>query len=591
MPFEFWYTLLLLLALTVLLAGEWVEADVAMFSALVLLVAANVINVEEAFSGFSNEGMLTIAFLYVIAGGLSHTGITNQISHIFFGVNKSSVTRKLLRVLFPISTVSAFMNNTPLVAMLIPMVRSWTDKNNYSPSKFLIPVSFAAILGGLCTLIGSSINLIVHGMMIDHGMPGLGFFEITPIGLPLALASLLFISFVGHRLLPERKEPLIELGEKTRKFVIELKITSAYEHIGKTVENAGLRHLKGLFLFQIERDGQVLAPARPDHKLRLHDRLFFTGLPKTIIELQRTPGLQLLKDATFDLKQYNSAHVKAFEAVISASSPLIGKTVRGSDFREKYEAVIIAIHRSGERIKRKIGDITLKHGDTLLLLAGKNFRRKWYHSNDFHLISASEHVPSKPKWQGYFCLTVFISMIAVNAAGVMPLISAAALAGVIIVGTRCITPSEVGRMIDWRILIMIASALGIAQALENSGLADFFATVVVDWGRNFGIIGVLAGVYLVTNIYSTFITSNATAALFFPVAILAAASMHADPRPFAITVIVASAGSFMTPISYQTNLMVYGPGGYKFKDFVKIGLPLQLLVATLAIFLIYLYYC
>ena len=587
MTFALWYTLILFVIMSIALIKEWLEAEIIVFSTLVLLMVGKVISVKEAFAGFSNEGMLTIGLLFVVAGSLSRTGMITQINHLLFGKNKTGPSRKLLRILFPISALSAFMNNTPLVAMLIPAVRSWTEKNHHAPSKFLIPISYAAILGGTCTLIGTSTNLVVHGLMIEHGMAGLDFFEISLIGVPIAIVGILFVSLIGHRLLPARKEPIVKLGEMTREFVIELKVTEDYEHIGKTVTQAGLRQLTGLFLFQIDRESESMTPASPNATILLNDRLFFTGIPKTIIELQKTAGLQLIKDATFDLKQYDSSHIKAFEAAVSTGSPLVGKTVRGSNFRKKYEAVIIAIHRHGERIQKKIGDITLRSGDTLLLLAGKDFRRKWYHSKDFYLISEAVQVPSKPRWQGYLSVSVFLMMIILTVSGIMPLISASALASMIVVATGCVTPSEARRLIDWRVLVIIASAFGMASALENSGLAEKISFLVVSVGQPFGVLGILSCLYATTSLFTTIISNNAAAALLFPVAVFAATSIQAEVRPFMITLIIAAGASFMTPISYQTNLMVYGPGGYKYSDFIKIGLPLQLIVGIIGITLIY----
>ncbi len=590
MPFEFWYTLILLVLMSVALVREWFEPEVIFFSVLLMLMAGNIVDMEEAFSGFSNEGMITIALLFIVAGSLHNTGAIGQIKRFIFGNSTSSVTRKLVRILFPVTTVSAFLNNTPVVAIMIPAIRSWTERNHFAPSKFLIPLSYAAILGGTCTLIGTSTNLIIHGLMIEHGMGGFSFFEISKVGLPVAIIGLLYIFFIGHRLLPHRKEPSVELGEHTREFVIELKVTGGYQNIGKTIEEAGLRHLQGLFLFQIERSGRIIAPAGPDEKIRLNDRLFFTGLPKTILELQKTPGLHLIEEPSFDLKQYDSYRIKTYEAVVSQSSPLVGKNVRESNFREKYGAVIIAIHRNGARVRKKIGDIVLHPGDTLLLLADKRFRKKWYHSNDFYLISDAEAIPSKPQWQTYLSIGALVGMILLNVLGILPLVSAAGFAVVALVITRSLSPNEARRLIEWRVLLVIAAAFGIAEGIINSGIADFFAKTFVQLGSAFGVMGVLTAIYVITSIYTSIITNNAAAAFLFPVAFSAAIAMQADARAFAIALVIAAGASFATPISYQTNLMVYGPGGYKFKDFLLVGIPLQILVGAVALSLIYFFY-
>ena len=590
MTYQLEYTLLLLIIMSIVLVKEWLETEIVIFSTLILLMIGDVISVKEAFSGCSNEGMLTIGLLFVVAGALQTTGALSIFSNFLFGKSQTSITKKLLRILFPISSISAFLNNTPVVAILIPAVHQWTEKNNYAISKFLIPISYAAILGGMCTLIGTCTNLIVHGLLIENGQQGFGFFEISKITVPAAIVGLIYIVFFGHRFLPERKQPIVELGENTREFVVELKVTSEYENIGKTIEQAGLRHLKGLFLFQIERLGKIKSTARPGDEIKQDDRLFFTGLPKTILELQKTPGLQLKKDSSFDLKQYDSDEIKPYEAVISQSSPLVGENVRDSNFHEKYGAVIIAIHRNGFRLKKKIGDIILHSGDTLLILAESSFRKKWYYSNDFYLVSPAEEVSSKPKRKSYIAIGTFVTMILLVIFKILPLITAAALAAITLITTRCITPADAKRIVDWRILIIISSAFGIAAGIMNSGLADKVASFINYICETHGIVIGLFVLYLITSLYNTIITSSATVAFAFPIALATANSLGIDVKPFAITVTIAAAASFATPISYQTNLMIYGPGGYKFKDFLKVGIPLQLLIGIVAGGLIYFFY-
>ncbi len=590
MDFAFWYTLILFIVMTVALIREWLETELIFFATVLLLFIGGVIDLQKAFVGFSNEGMLTIALLFVIAGALHGTGAVSQIQRIAFGENDSGMVRKLTRILFPVAAFSAFINNTPVVAIIVPAIRNWAEKRHISVSRFLIPISYAAILGGMCTLIGTSTNLIIYGLMLDFNLPALGFFEISKIGVPVALVGLIYVVFVGWRLLPERKRVFLNLDENTREFVIELKVTGAYQNIGKTVEEAGLRHLKGLFLFQIERNGQIIAPAGPEEKIRLNDRLFFTGLPKTILELQRTPGLQLLKDAVFDLKQYDSSRIKPYEAVVSPSSPLIGKNVRESKFRQKYGAVIIAIHRNGTRINKKIGDIVLRSGDTLLILADNHFYEKWYHSKDFYLISKADYVPSRPQWQMILSVASVAGMILLAAFQIIPILAAAGLATLVLLLTRTVSPVEARQSIDFRVLVVIALSFGLAEGLSGSGVAGVIARGIVALSGNFGTLGVLIGIFIVSTLYTNIITNNASAAVIFPIVIAASQELQMDPRPFIMALLIAASASFVTPIGYQTNLMVYGPGGYRYKDFVKVGLPLQVIVGIIALALIYVYY-
>lgn len=590
MGFEFWYTSLLLIVMTIILVKEWVDIEITVTVVLLLLIIGNVITPQEAFSGFSNIGVLSIGILFIVAGSIKSTGLLGELDHVIYGNKKSNMTRKMFRLLFPVSFFSSFMNNAPIVAMLIPSVRDWARKNDYASSKFLLPVSYAAIFGGMCTLIGTSTNLIVHGLLIQNGYDGFSFFEISKIGIPAALLGLGYMGLIGSRMLPDRKETIIQLGEKTREYVIGLKVTGSYNGVGKTIEQAELRHLKGLFLFQIERDDRIITPAKPDTIIQVNDRLFFTGIPETIMDLQRVPGLQLIEDATFDLKHFDSTKIKTFEAVISSSSPLVGKNVRESDFRRHYDAVIIAIHRSGERIRKKIGDIVFHPGDTLLLLAPADFFDKWYHSRDFYLVSNPFKVDSMPQKKKLIAAVALIGMVILTVAKILPLIASAGLAVIILLITKTISRSDAESMIDWKVLIVIGSAFGIAAAIKNSGVAEFAANQIIQLGQQFGTFGVLCGVYFSTSIYNCIITSNATAALFFPIAISAAVAIGADVRPFALAVTISAAASFASPISYQTNLMVYGPGGYKFKDYLKTGIPLQLLIGILAVTLIYFFY-
>ena len=589
MNFQFWYTLAIILMMTIVLLKEWFETELTILSALFLLLIGNVVTVNEAFAGFSNEGMLTIAFLFIVAAGLNNSGLMSSLQGYLFGrKNQTALSRKLARIVFPVSGISAFINNTPVVALLIPALKSWTERMDLSPSKFFIPLSYAAMLGGMCTLIGTSTNLIIYGLMEQSGMQGMGMFEITKIGLPVAIGGLLFLIFIGPKLLPDHKVASMRaLQENTREFVVALKVTSRYKDIGKTIEKAGLRHLKGLFLFQIERDGKIIAPARPDERIQLGDRLFFTGLPKTILELQKTPGLQVIHDAKLDLKKYDSSQIRPYEVVISDSSPLVGRNVRESKFREKYDAVIIAIHRNGERIQKKIGDIVLRSGDTLLILANKDFIKKWYYSRDFLLISQSDRVPSKPLKNQIIAVGTLVLMVVLFVLRLMPIIVAAGIAVMILLLTKTVTLEEARESVDFRVLIIIASAFGIAAGIKNSGVAQGLAHYIIQWGSVFGTVGIITGIFLITSGYANIITNNATAALVFPVVLAVTTQLHVDPRPFILTLAIAASSSFATPISYQTNVMVYGPGGYRFKDFLRIGLPMTVVVTVIAIVMVY----
>ena len=587
--FEFWFTISALIVMTVLLVTEVYKSSVIMFGTLLLFYFSGILTIDETFSGFSNQGMLTIGVLFVIARALQSSSGFKQITDRL--LKKESKVSVYARLMLPVAILSAFINNIPVVAAIIPNIKRWAVKNRFPASKLLIPLSYAAILGGMCTLIGTSTNLIVHGLLLRNGFDGFSFFETGKIGLPVTLIVITYIALIGHRFLPENKENILRINESTREFVVEVRIERDYPHIGKTVEEARLRHLRGLFLFQIVRQGVEIAPIDPDELIQLNDRLFFAGLPETIFDMVKTPGFHLIEDAVFDLKNIDSDKLQTYEAVLSNSSPLIGDTVRDSKFRNKYDAVILAIHRNGNRINKKIGDIELQSGDTLFILGKKSFGPIWYNSSDFSLVSESISEYSKPKTKGNLALLLMILMILAVASGLIKsmLIAALVTAGIMFF-TRVISISDARRSVDFNILLTIVSALGIAQAVSNSGVAEKVADFMVGFLQPWGNTGIVAGLFLITNIYTELITNNAAAALIFPIAVSAAAHLGIDPRPLILTITIAASTSFATPIGYQTNLLVYSPGGYRFKDFLKAGLPINLIALVTTTLMVWWYY-
>ena len=431
MNFSIYYTLSIIILMSLFLMKEVVKPSIIVFSALMLLVMGGVINVDEAFAGFSNQGMLTVGFLFVVSAALQSSGAFYDIINRLLGKNKYGTAVRYFRLMIPVASFSAFLNNTPIVASLIPVIKSWSKRNNVAASKFLIPLSYAAILGGICTLIGTSTNLVVHGMLTERGFDGFGFFEISKVGIPVAVFGILFVALIGHYVLPSNKDPMVQLGENTREFVVEMKVGPEYKNVGMTIEEANLRHLQGLFLFQINRADMVIAPVAPDEKIYADDRLFFTGLPDTIYELQRTSGLHVIKDTHFDLKDFYSDKMNTYEAVVSNTSPLLGQTVRDSNFRRRYNAVILAIHRAGARVNKKVGDIIFHPGDTLFMLAKKGFDTEWYNTQDFSLVTSSVDIYAKPKWKGNVALGLLLAMILAAAFKLVPIVIAAAVTAII----------------------------------------------------------------------------------------------------------------------------------------------------------------
>ena len=582
-------TAVVLIVMTLLLVRERFEADLVMFTALLVLIAGGVVPLSQALSGFANPGMLTIAFLFGVAGAVQNTGLLSRLGPLLLGY-RSGWRIVLLRFLPIVSVLSAFINNTPIVSMLIPVISRWSRQHKLPPSRFLIPLSYATILGGMCTLIGTSTNLVVHGLMVEHGLPGFSFFELARVGVPVALTVLAVLILVSPWLLRDRRDPRDQADDESREFVVAMKVEADCAMVGKTIETAGLRHLSGLFLFQVEReDGTVLA-AHPETNIFAGDRLFFTGLPGTIIELQRVPGLTLLQNSGFDLHHIDQKNLDVFEVVVSHRSNLIGQNVRQSNFRSLYNGVILAIHRRGERIRSKIGDVVLRPGDTLLVLTEKNFSQRFGEDINFYLVS--EPLPLNNGFSGrqLLAFSALAAMVLIMALQLLPTVLTVMLTSALLVLGRCISPQKARMSVDFKVLLMIVSALGLAKGVEASGLAALLADELMHAASSFGSLGLLASVYLLTNVYTELITNNAAAALTLPIALSVSQQAGLPPLPFMVAVALAASAGFATPIGYQTNLMVYGPGGYRFSDYLRIGLPVNITAGIMAVALIWFVY-
>ena len=578
-------TLLSVLVMILLLVFEVMAVDFIVFTTLGFLLLTGILTPQEAFIGFSNKGMLTVGFLFIIAYSAQASGILEVLADRIMG-RQRGLRRPMLRMMVPVIGISGFLNNTPIVAMFTPAVRDWAIRHNISPSKFLIPLSYASIFGGICTLIGTSTNLVVNGLLQQELHRSLSMFELAIVGVPAAIVGTLYIFSVGYKILPDNKDLTESLTDSGREYLVEMRIPQDSPIAGRNVEQAGLRNLQGLFLAEIIRGDERLTPVKPTDRIHPGDHLVFTGLVDSIIQLQKMPGLVPQHDTSFINDIRNSGEGRIIEAVVSRSSPMLGQTIRTMNFRSRYDAAILAVHRNGERIDSKIGDIVLKPGDTLLLLAGDDFIKTWNRSREFYMTSKVTDIPVVNRKKTIITLSTLTGMIFLAASGIMDILNAVILAAIVLVLSRCITPTEARKSIEWNILIVIGCAFGISKALDKTGVADYVAGSLVGMMKGVGPVGVLASVYLTTSILTEVITNNAAAALAFPIAIASAQQINADPMPFVIAVAIAASASFATPIGYQTNLIIYGPGGYKYRDFLKIGLPLNLIFMVISLLII-----
>ncbi|HEV2296315.1 MAG TPA: SLC13 family permease [Tepidisphaeraceae bacterium] len=591
MGWEAWAAIGVVLFVLVALARDWAGTDLVLLAGMTALMTLSAFSdrfpsPRQMAAEFGNEGLLAVGVLFVIAAGLTETGGLSLLTARLLGRPRSIVGAQM-RMMLPVAVSSAFLNNTPVVAMFVPVVNDWCKKAGISPSKLFIPLSYAAILGGMCTLIGTSTNLVVQGMMIaaqrtDPTMPRLGFWTIGAVGLPIAVVGLIYILLTSRWLLKDRLPASVQHGDP-REYTVEMMVQPGSGIDGSTIEQAGLRNLPGCYLMEVQRNGETFAAVGPQQVLRGNDRLIFVGVVGSVVDLQKIRGLVPATDQVFKLSDPRHQRV-LIEAVVSNTCPAVGRSIRDSRFRSQYDAAVIAVHRNGARIDRKIGDIVLQSGDTLLLEAHPRFHETHRNSRDFFLVSAVEDSQPRRHEKAWLALGILALMVvAMSLEKHFSVLNAALLAAGLMLLSGCCSPQAARRSIDWSTLLSIGAAFGIGRAMETTGAAGAIAQTMTEPLGGFGPWGALLAVYAVTLLFTELVTNNAAAALAFPIARAAAASLEASFMPFAICIAVAASAGFATPLGYQTHLMVYGPGGYRFSDFVRAGLPLDLIVMIVAV--------
>ncbi|HET7615745.1 MAG TPA: SLC13 family permease, partial [Bacillales bacterium] len=397
-----------------------------------------------------------------------------------------------------------------------------------------------------------------------------------------------YLGTIGYRILPNHRALTKAADENSREYLAEMVVEQIYPHIGKTIEEAGLRNLKGLFLIEIIRGSERISPVKSTTVMKEGDRLIFTGDVTTIADLQNTKGLRLDPGADLSLDLLKNGDTELVEAVISHQSTLLSKKIKDTKFRGKYDAAVVAVHRNNRRVKGKVGDIVLEPGDTLLLLAGSDFQQRKNLFNDFYVVTpmGNPFLTKEDTKKGWFTISVLVAMILLVSFHVLSMFKAMSVVVVLLLLGRVVTPEEAKKSVQFNVLLLIASAFGIGEALTQSGAAKWIATGLVNVAQPFGVIAVLLFVYILTNVFTEMITNNAAAVMMFPIAMATAQQIQVNPMAFAVVVAIAASASFLTPIGYQTNLIVMGPGRYKFTDYYKVGLPLSFIVMIVTIIVV-----
>ncbi len=594
MSWEAYTTIIIIAAIAFSLAKQWASPDHIFLLAMTIFMTLSTIpnatfpSVNKLIQGFANPGVLTIGVMFVVAEGLSATGAIYLIANPLMSGAKT-VPSGQVRTMLPVAAFSAFLNNTPIVAMFMPVINDVCKKNNLSPSKLFIPLSYAAIMGGTCSLIGTATNMAIYGKVKELNLPGIeiNMFTVAWLGLPLTLLGITYILLTSKFLLTDRRAPSEDFAQ-TKNYTLEMLVQENGPLVGKTIQKAGLRNLPGLYLVEIQRHDNQTTTARPDSILLANDRLIFAGVVDSIVDLQKIRGLTPATTSVFKLSQPRPDRVHV-EAVVGVQCPLIGKTIKEGKFRSAYNAAVIAVHRNGHQLDKKIGSVIIAAGDCLLIETHPDFVERERKRQHFFLVSTvqnSEIVNHEKAWTAIGIMGLLVVLLSTKSlTGIEPLNSAFIAAGLMLL-LKCCKSSQARSAIQWRVLLAIAGAFSIGQALETTGAAAGIANLLVDNLIFAGNYAILIALSLVILLFTSLIGPMPTALMIFPVAIGAATSLNVSPMPFIMTVMIAPALALVTPTAYQTNLMVYGPGGYQFNDFIKFGLPLALLniaiIVTLA---------
>lgn len=593
MNFSAIFVLVMIIVLIVVLAMDKMRPGLTFLSIVVVFMAAGIISPQEAIAGFSNKGMITVAVLFLISEGIRQSGALNKLISKMLPNKRTSIPVALLRMLPSVAGISAFLNNTAVVVIFAPIIKRWADMVNMPSTKFLIPLSYATILGGVCTLIGTSTNLVVHGMMLDNGFTGFGMFELGKVGVIIAVVGITYIIIFGNMLLPGNKIMTRTTEKIFKEYYYDVTVNTNSGFIGSLVKNGKINLLQQMEVIVMKRkDGSDVTIKGQRVEIQPGDRFTLAGKSGAISRLLNTDGLTLtaLKGAD---QGFVKKAIKQVETVLGPRFPGINNTLGEFDFFRHYGAVVMAIHRNGERISDGLDNVVLREGDNLVLLTDGTFVSTWGASSVFYMVSeVGDFDAPKDKKKRWFAASLCILMVVGATIGdylpaqeglKLDMFFFAMIVMVVMAWTKIFPAKQYTKYISWDILIAIASAFAISKAMQNSGIADIIAETIIGLSHNFGAHGILALLFIITNIFTEIITNNAAAALSFPIALSVSQQLGVDPYPFFVVICIAASTSFSTPIGYQTNLIVQSIGGYKFRDFIKIGLPLNIISFVISV--------
>lgn len=590
MTWEILFALLLLLLTIGSFIWEKVSSDITAILAFSIIILASTLfphaqlpQIKDLIQVFANPAPLTIGSMFIISSALNKSGTIDSLSNLLNRFKKLGYKRLTILLVFTVGFASAFVNNTPVVVMLLPVMLSLAKSMSMSASKLLIPLSYASIFGGTCTLLGTSTNILASGMVEKQGMPPLGMFEITAVGVPLLICGAFYLAFAGKKLLPDRETLMSILSEQERKeFITEVYVKEDSQMIGKTVKDTDWYRKHGFRVMEIIRSGVALGGNAAGVPLQRGDRLVLSARPSGFAKAQELSGLQLQTEGEMGLSTISAHQGAIVEAVLAPNSSLIGRNLSQINFRQRYRMLVLAIHRRGRNVRDRITTLKLELGDTLLLMGSEQAIENLHAGEDMILLDRPP-VPGKLlRRKAPIVIAILLGIILSSTFNLMP-IAAATIVGVgLIFVTGCLQPKEGYASIEWSLLFLIYGMLTVGMTLEVTGATQWIvgsAWQFIEWAvaEPWRPMVSLIVVYVITSIFTEVLSNNATVVIMIPLGISIASQVGVDPRPFIIAVCIASSASFATPIGYQTNTYVYSVGGYRFSDFFKVGVPLNIL--------------
>ena len=586
MTLEIAFVLALLAGAVVLFATEKLPVDLVALMVMSALLVSGVVSPAEGIAGFSNPATVTVGAMFILSAGLSKTGALNFAGAGLVRLGRRSFWLALASMMLFVGSVSAFVNNTAAVAVFMPVMLTLARDIDVSPSKLLIPLSFASMFGGVCTLLGTSTNILVSSVAEQHGQPPFGMFEFAPLGLTFFGVGLVYMLTVGVRLIPGRRagDDLAEsfgMGE----YLTDIVLLPESASVGRTIEESPLVRELNVAVLEVSRGGERVGVPPPDMTLEAGDVLRVRTDVRRIRELQSRVGVRLKPGIKWREEDLESESAALVEAVVALNSPLETKTLEETNFRAAFGGTVLAIRHRGQLLHENISTTPLVAGDTLLVEVRRERLDQLKQSQAF-LIVSEVGLPEFRRRKLVPALLIILGVVVAAAAGFLPVVVAGIVGSLLLILTRCLTIDEAYRAVEWRIIFLLAGVLTLGVAMEKSGAARLMSDAMISGVGGWGPVAVVSGLFLLTTLLTNVMSNNATAALLTPIAIVTAESLALNPRPFLMAVTFAASLSFMTPVGYQTNTLIYGPGQYRFMDFVRVGTPLNLLFWLLGTLLI-----